>query len=279
MSDMQGRVCLGRRATTGMPRLARALCPREGDVVLHGRSPEKCRRVHSRIAAETAARSPRSCSAISPRARRSTRAASEYLESGNPCTCSSTTRSRQPGPPVQRRGNELTFAVTTWRCSSSACACAAPAREHPGARRKRLLRHLRMRRSTSDDLQLERGYSSCAPMRAAALATVYFTLDAPSRRSRAAASTVNAVDTVRWRQTSGQQPRSRLRIVSRHPRALPSPYLAARTALMLATDPKLEAATGGYYRSGRKRERPLAFDPEVSGRLWRVSAELTRVDL
>jgi hypothetical protein len=48
---------------------------------------------------------------------------------------------------------------------------------------------------------------------------------------------------------------------------------------MLATDPKLEGETGGYYRSGRRRERPLAFDPEVSKRLWRLSAERTRVDL
>ena len=48
---------------------------------------------------------------------------------------------------------------------------------------------------------------------------------------------------------------------------------------MLATDPALEGATGGYYRSGKRRERPLAFDAEMSERLWRVSAELTRVDL
>ena len=62
-------------------------------------------------------------------------------------------------------------------------------------------------------------------------------------------------------------------------RLFPSPDRAARTALMLATDPKLEGETGGYYRSGRKRERPLAFDAAVSDRLWRTSAELTRVDL
>jgi hypothetical protein len=61
-------------------------------------------------------------------------------------------------------------------------------------------------------------------------------------------------------------------------RLFPSPERAARTALMLATDPKLEAATGGYYRSLRKRERPLLFDSKISDRLWRISTELTRAD-
>ena len=59
----------------------------------------------------------------------------------------------------------------------------------------------------------------------------------------------------------------------------PSAERAARTASMLATDPRLEGATGGYYRSGKRRERPLEFDSETSERLWRVSAERTRVDL
>ncbi len=59
----------------------------------------------------------------------------------------------------------------------------------------------------------------------------------------------------------------------------PSPDRAARTALMLATDPGLGDATGGYWRSRKRRERPLDFDADLSERLWRVSAELTGADL
>jgi hypothetical protein len=58
----------------------------------------------------------------------------------------------------------------------------------------------------------------------------------------------------------------------------PSAERAARTALVLAADPKLAGETGGYYRSGRRRERPLEFDAEESLRLWRTSAEHTRAE-
>ena len=59
----------------------------------------------------------------------------------------------------------------------------------------------------------------------------------------------------------------------------PSADRAARTALLVATAPRLADATGGYYRSMKHRERPFDFDSELSERLWRLSAELTGVDL
>jgi hypothetical protein len=54
----------------------------------------------------------------------------------------------------------------------------------------------------------------------------------------------------------------------------PSGARAARTAIQVATDPALENATGGYYRSRKLRKEPLDFDPETSRRLWRTSLEL-----
>ena len=50
---MAGRVCLVTGATDGHGRaLARGLARRGADVVLLGRSPEKCQRVQAEIAAE-----------------------------------------------------------------------------------------------------------------------------------------------------------------------------------------------------------------------------------
>jgi hypothetical protein len=54
----------------------------------------------------------------------------------------------------------------------------------------------------------------------------------------------------------------------------PSAKRAARTALMVATAPDLEAATGGYYRSRQRRDRPLDFHEPTSHRLWQTSLDL-----
>ena len=62
-------------------------------------------------------------------------------------------------------------------------------------------------------------------------------------------------------------------------RLLPSAARAARTCLRVATDPALESSSGGYRRSGKRRERPLKNPaPEFSARLWRESVRLTGVD-
>jgi hypothetical protein len=59
----------------------------------------------------------------------------------------------------------------------------------------------------------------------------------------------------------------------------PSAARAARTCLRVATDPALESSSGGYWRSGKRRERPLKNPaPEFSARLWRESVRLTGVD-
>jgi len=49
--------------------------------------------------------------------------------------------------------------------------------------------------------------------------------------------------------------------------------------VMVATDPALESASGGYYRSGRRREKPLDFDPAVSERLWQTSLDLSGMEI
>ncbi len=58
----------------------------------------------------------------------------------------------------------------------------------------------------------------------------------------------------------------------------PSAARAARTAVRVATDPALERATGGYWRSNKRREKPLDFDPALSRALWEKSLALAGID-
>ncbi len=57
----------------------------------------------------------------------------------------------------------------------------------------------------------------------------------------------------------------------------PSAARAARTAVRVATDPALERSTGGYWRSNKRREKPLDFDPALSRALWEKSLELAGI--
>jgi NAD(P)-dependent dehydrogenase (short-subunit alcohol dehydrogenase family) len=283
MSDMQGRVCLVTGATDGHGRaVARALARRGADVVLHGRSPEKCRRVQHEIAAENGGKSPEIllCDLASREA--IDRAASEFLAGGRPLhvlvnNAGLVSQARQ----LNAEGIELTFAVDYLAVFQLTLRLLPRLLESAPARIINVASDTyRMARLDFEDLQLERGYSFMRAYARSKLATVYFTLEL-ARRLEGRGVTVNAVDPGPVASNIGaNNPGLAYRIVSPVIRHLfPSPDRAARTALMLATDPKLEGETGGYYRSGRKRERPLAFDPEVSGRLWRLSAEKTRVDL
>jgi NAD(P)-dependent dehydrogenase (short-subunit alcohol dehydrogenase family) len=131
-----------------------------------------------------------------------------------------------------------------------------------------------------DDLLLERGYSFMRAYGRSKLAIVYFTL-VLSRRLEGTGVTVNAVDPGPVASNIGaNNPGLAYRLAGPVIRALfPGPDRACRTAVMLATDPALESATGGYYRSKKRRPQPLKFDAEASDRLWKISAERTRVDL
>jgi NAD(P)-dependent dehydrogenase (short-subunit alcohol dehydrogenase family) len=280
---MQGRVCLVTGATDGHGRaVARALARRGADVVLHGRSPDKCRRVQFEIAAENGGKSPEIllCDLASREA--IDRAASEFLSSGRPLhvlvnnagLVSQVRRCNAEGIELTLAVNHLAAFQLTLRLLPRLIA-SAPARIVNVSSDT-----YRMAALDFEDLQLERGYSFMRAYARSKLAITWFTLEL-ARRLEGRGVTVNAVDPGPVASNIGSNnPGLAYRLVSPLIRHLfPSPDRAARTALMLATDPQLEASTGGYYRSLRKRERPLAFDPATSERLWRISADLTHVDL
>jgi NAD(P)-dependent dehydrogenase (short-subunit alcohol dehydrogenase family) len=280
---MRGRVCLVTGATDGHGRaVARALARQGAEVVIHGRSPEKCRRVQFEIAAENGGKSPEIllCDFASREA--IDRAASEFLSGGRPLhvlvnNAGLVSQARQ----VNAEGIELTFAVNYLSMFQLTLRLLPRLLTSAPARIVNVSSDTyRMATLDFDDLQFERGYSFMRAYGRSKLAITYFTLEL-ARRLEGRSISVNAVDPGPVASNIGaNNPGLAYRIASPIIRRLfPSPDRAARTALMLATDPKLEGETGGYYRSGRKRERPLAFDAAVSDRLWRTSAELTRVDL
>jgi NAD(P)-dependent dehydrogenase (short-subunit alcohol dehydrogenase family) len=282
MSDLRGRVCLVTGATDGHGRaVARALARQGAEVVLHGRNQEKCRRVQAEIAAENGGKRPEIllCDLASREA--IDRAADELLSGGRPLhvlvnNAGLVSQARQQNA----EGIELTFAVDYLAVFQLTLRLLPRLLESVPARIVNVSSDTyRMATLDFDDLQLERGYSFMRAYARSKLATVYFTLEL-ARRLEGRGVTVNAVDPGPVASNIGaNNPGLAYRLVSPVIRHLfPSPERAARTALMLITDPKLEGETGGYYRSGRKRERPLAFDPKVSDRLWRVSTDLTRVD-
>jgi NAD(P)-dependent dehydrogenase (short-subunit alcohol dehydrogenase family) len=280
---MQGRVCLVTGATDGHGRaVAFALAKRGADVVLLGRNLEKCRRVQAELAGESGGKSPEIlvCDLASRAA--IDRAASEYLASGRPLhvlvnNAGLVSQAREENA----EGIELTFAVNYLAMFQLTLRLLPRLLESAPARIVNVSSDTyRMASLDFDDLQLARGFSFMRAYARSKLAITYFTLELACRLAGRGV-TVNAVDPGPIASNIGaNNPGLAYRIAGPFIRLLfPSPERAARTALMLATDPELEGATGGYYRSGKRRERPLAFDAAVSERLWRISAELTRVDL
>ena len=134
-----------------------------------------------------------------------------------------------------------------------------------------------------DDLSLS-SYSAAKSYSRSKLAIVYFTIELARRLEAQGLDhglTVNAVDPGPVASNIGaNNPGLLYGLVGPLIKHLfPSADRAARTAMMLATDPELSNRTGGYYRSLQHRENPIAFDAALSGRLWQISTELTGADL
>jgi NAD(P)-dependent dehydrogenase (short-subunit alcohol dehydrogenase family) len=284
LRDMTGRTCLVTGATDGHGRAVAAQLARRGaDVVLLGRNPEKCRRVQDEIATKTGGKRPEILICDLASRAEVDRAASEYLASGRPLhvlvnNAGLVTLHRERSAD----GHELCFAVNylalfqlSLRLLPSLQA-SAPARIVNVSSDSYKVAKLDL-----DDLDLAPWSVSNAYARSK-LAIIYFTLELARRLEDRGVKglTVNAVDPGPVASNIGANNPGVLYSLARPmiKYLFPSADRAARTAMMLATDPGLADRSGGYYRSMKQREQPLRFDPELSARLWRLSAELTGAD-
>ena len=281
--DMTGRVCLVTGASDGHGRaVAEALARAGAEVVLLGRNPRKCEVAQREIAAATG-RKPDVLLCDLMNRPDVDRAAEAYLASGRPLhllvnNAGLVNLHRK----LNAEGLEQTFAVNylsmfqlTLRLFERLEA-SAPARIVNISSDTYRIAKLEL-----DDLQLERGYSASQAYARSKLAILIFTLEL-ARRIEGSGVSVNAVDPGPVASNIGANNPGLLYSLAkpmiRH--LFPSAARAARTCLRVATDPALAASSGGYWRSGKRRERPLKDpDPELAAALWRDSVRLTGVDL
>jgi retinol dehydrogenase-14 len=276
--DIEGRTCLITGATDGHGKaMAHALAARGADLVLLARNAEKARAVRDEIARESGGKTPEIILADLASASEIDLAVEGYLASGRPLhllvnNAGLVGLSRR----TNAAGLELTFAVNYLAMFRLTLGLLPRIRQSGPARIVNISSDsYRIARLHFDDLQLERDYSLAKAYGQSKLAILYFTLELAQRLSGTGV-VVNAVDPGPVASNIGaDNPGLLYRLARPMIRGLfPSARRAARTAVMVATDPKLAKATGGYYRSLTRRKKPLDFDATVSRRLWRESYEL-----
>ena len=277
-TEMTGKTCLVTGATDGHGRaVATLLAARGAEVIVHARSEEKARRVCHEIAAETGKKEPEILLADLSRVEEIDGAIEQYRASGRPLHVL-VNNAGLVG--LDRRtneaGHELTFAVNYLALFRLTMGLLPVLRSSGPARVVNISSDTyRIAKLDFDDLMLTRGYNMAKAYGQSKLAILYFTLEL-GRRLEGSGVTVNAVDPGPVASNIGaDNPGMAYRLIGPLIRGLfPSAERAARTALWVATDPRLESATAGYYRSLAHREKPLDFDEETSAQLWRASLEL-----
>jgi NAD(P)-dependent dehydrogenase (short-subunit alcohol dehydrogenase family) len=280
---MTGRVCLVTGASDGHGRaVAEALARAGAEVVLLGRNPRKCETAQRGIA-EATGRKPDVLLCDLASRTQVDRAADEYLASGRPLhllvnNAGVVNLHRQ----VNAERLEETFAVNYLAMFQLTLRLFERLRASAPARVVNISSDTyKIARLELDDLQLERDYSVSQAYARSKLAILYFSIEL-ARRVEGTGVTVNAVDPGPVASNiAANNPGLLYSLAKPMIRYLfPSAARAARTCLLVATDPTLETSTGGYWRSRRRRERPLDNpDPELSAGLWRESVRLTGADL
>ena len=277
--DMQGRTCLITGATDGHGRaVADALASRGADLVLLARNREKALGVQDEIARKNAGKAPEIIYADLASADQIDLAIEGFLSSGRPLhllvnNAGLVGLSRR----TNDAGLEMTFAVNYLATFRLTLGLLSRLRDSAPARIVNISSDTyRIGRLHFDDLQLERSYSLAKAYSQSKLAILYFTLEL-ARRISGSGVVVNAVDPGPVASNIGaDNPGIAYRVVGPMIRRFfPSARRAARTALMVATDPELAELSGGYYRSLKRREKAIDFDEAISRRLWQESLALS----
>ena len=282
MNDLAGKVCLVTGATDGHGRaVARQLARRGAEVVIHGRSSQKCEIVQAEIADITGGKRPEVLLCDLASRDEIDQAAANYLASGRPLhllvnNAGLVTLHREQSVD----GHELVFAVNFLAMFQLTLALLPRLRSSAPARIVNISSDTyRIAKLDLDDLALER-FSTANAYARSKLAIVYFTMEL-ARRLEGEGVTVNAVDPGPVASNIAANNPGLLYSLARPmiKYLFPSADRAARTAMKVATDPSLVEASGGYYRSLARRERPLEFSDALSKRLWQVGCELTGASL
>ncbi len=282
-NDMTGRVCLVTGATDGHGRaVAEALASAGAELVLLGRDPEKCEAVQREIADRTG-RKPDVLLCDLMNRTDVDRAADGYLAGGRPLhllvnNAGLVNLHRK----LNDEGLEQTFAVNYLSMFQLTLRLFERMKESAPARIVNISSDsYKIAKIELDNLQLEKGYSVSQAYGRSKLAIVHFTLEL-ARRIEGSGVTANAVDPGPVASNiAANNPGILYSLAKPMIRYLfPSPAKAARTCLLIASDPELTTSTGGYWRSRKRRDQPLKNqDLQLSEDLWNASVKLTGVDL
>src|SRR5262245_20358555 len=277
-ASLDGRLCLVTGATSGHGRaVASALARRGAELLVLGRSPERCARVRDEIAAESG-RAPGVVLCDLASRREIDRAADELLRAGRPLFALVNNAGLVS---LARResadGVELTFAVNylamfqlTLRLLPLLVAGAPSRIVNVSSDTHRIAR------LDLDDLELRSRYGWMRAYTRSKLAIVLFTREL-ARRLHGTGVTCNAVDPGPVASGIGSDnPGLAYRLVGPLIRALfPSPERAARLAIELAASDAHAAGTGEYWRFGKARVPSTGKDASLATRLWERSEAIT----
>jgi len=133
-----------------------------------------------------------------------------------------------------------------------------------------------------ENLHGEKSYSFMGAYKISKFALISFTYEL-ARRLRETAVTVNCVEPGPTKTRFGDNmtglPRLFPLIMKKLPLFRPV-RVGARSPVYVASSPELQNITGTYFENGRPaRSRPITHDRDIALRLWRLSAELTELDI
>src|SRR5713101_5847423 len=130
-----------------------------------------------------------------------------------------------------------------------------------------------------DDLQAEKKYSGYHAYSQSKLANVLFTYEL-AKRLDGTGVTVNCLHPGVVRTGFGKDVTGLMTVLVRIGSPfMMSPEKSARAVIYLATSPELEGVTGKHFSRGKEQRSSTESYDEASGdRLWKISAELTKLN-
>lgn len=280
--DMRGKTCLVTGATSGHGRaVAEELARRGADLVILGRSRDKCAVVRDDIAKITGTPPDTIICDLSSLAD-VRRAAEDFLSWGRPLHLLVNNAGQvNQGYRETVDGYEETFAVnylsmfTLTLLLLDRMLKSAPARIINVSSDT----HIIARIDLDDVMGLSKRYGLMGAYGRSKLAIVYFTRELAARLEGSGV-TVNAVDPGPI--ASGIAKKDSIIAKAADfiiQLTFPKPDRAARTAIHLATAPELTGESGGYWRFMKKKEPTVSIDKDFGARLWTITVGMTGEDL
>ena len=130
-----------------------------------------------------------------------------------------------------------------------------------------------------DDLQSKEHYSATVAYSRAKLINLLWTYELV-RRLEGTGVTVNLADPggASTEMTRSEAMPWIFRTINRLGRKMMTTEKAARSSIYLASSPEVEGASGGYFEPPKKRVKSskASYDRTAQGRIWELSAELTK---